>query len=72
MNGAAKVDGSVGDGGAKKGQRRKAKDGTDVVGELKRGGVKIIGKGGEMRDVEGKKVKTGSIGRGGGGGGFKL
>ncbi|KAK6604882.1 U3 small nucleolar ribonucleoprotein MPP10 [Botrytis cinerea] len=35
---------------------KKAKEKKDVVGELKRGGVKVIGKRGEMRDVEGKKL----------------
>lgn len=47
-----------------------AKEKKDVIGELKRGGVKVIGKRGEMRDVEGKKIMTSEIVTGGGG--FKL
>ena len=37
----------------------KAKEGTkrDVLDTLKKGGVKVIGKGGEKRDVSGKEVK---------------
>lgn len=49
---------------------KKAKEKRDVVGELKRGGVKVIGKRGEMRDVEGKKILTSDVVTGGGG--FKL
>ncbi|KAM3072327.1 U3 snoRNP protein [Clarireedia jacksonii] len=49
---------------------RKTREKRDVLGELKRGGVKVIGKKGEMRDVEGKKIATKDIVTGGGG--FKL
>jgi U3 small nucleolar RNA-associated protein MPP10 len=49
---------------------RKTKEKRDVVGELKRGGVKVIGKKGEMRDVEGKKIAAKDVVTGGGG--FKL
>ncbi|MCJ1315112.1 U3 snoRNP protein [Xylographa vitiligo] len=55
--------GAVGEGKRKKGER-------EVVAELKRGGVKVIGKKGEVRDVEGKMVRGGEGARGGGG--FKL
>lgn len=49
---------------------KKAKEKKDVVGELKRGGVKVIGKRGEMRDVEGKRILASEVVTGGGG--FKL
>lgn len=44
-----------------------AKDGSKkaVMQDLKRGGVKVIGKGGETRDVDGGLVKEKSKGRGG-------
>lgn len=47
LNGGGKVDGE--------GKKRKEK--KDMLGSLKRGGVKVIGKKGELRDVEGKEVK---------------
>ncbi|MCJ1313259.1 U3 snoRNP protein [Agyrium rufum] len=49
-------------------KRREEKD--DVLKELKRGGVKVIGKKGEIRDVEGEAVKSGKAA--GTAGGFKL
>ncbi|KAF7866835.1 hypothetical protein EAF04_005676 [Stromatinia cepivora] len=49
---------------------KKAKEKKDVVSELKRGGVKVIGKRGEMRDVEGKRILASEVVTGGGG--FKL
>ncbi|KAI9643130.1 U3 snoRNP protein [Ciborinia camelliae] len=49
---------------------KKAREKKDVLGELKKGGVKIIGKRGEMRDVEGKKILASEVVTGGGG--FKL
>ncbi|KAL9021331.1 MAG: hypothetical protein Q9185_001441 [Variospora sp. 1 TL-2023] len=52
--------------GAKKAAERKG-----VVGDLKRAGVKVIGKKGELVDVEGKGIKGGSGGVKGGGS-FKL
>ena len=68
-------------GGAANGKSEKAQQNEDVVRDLKKGGVKVIGKKGEVRDIEGRKAvggkgtKTGSgIGGGGGGGagGYKL
>ncbi|MCJ1389243.1 U3 snoRNP protein [Xylographa bjoerkii] len=55
--------GAVAEGKKKKGEK-------EVVAELKRGGVKVIGKKGEVRDVEGKMVQGGEGARGAGG--FKL
>ncbi|KAL8804235.1 MAG: hypothetical protein Q9182_002689 [Xanthomendoza sp. 2 TL-2023] len=52
--------------GAKKSAERKG-----LVGELKRGGVRVIGKKGELVDVEGKAVQGGK-GAVKGGGSFKL
>lgn len=39
------------------GESKKRKEKKDMLGSLKRGGVKVIGKKGELRDVEGKEVK---------------
>lgn len=48
-------------------QSEKVKEKKDVVGQLKRGGVRVIGKKGELRDVEGKAAETRpSSGRGAG------
>ena len=33
-----------------------------MLSDLKKGGVKVIGSKGEMKDVEGNKVKTGDVG----------
>jgi U3 small nucleolar RNA-associated protein MPP10 len=38
------------------------KDKQDMLSDLKKGGVKVIGSKGEMKDVEGNKVKTGDVG----------
>jgi len=38
------------------------KDKKDMLSDLKKGGVKVIGSKGEMKDVEGNKVKTGEAG----------
>lgn len=38
------------------------KKNKDMLGDLKKGGVKVIGKKGEMKDVEGNKVKSGDGG----------
>jgi U3 small nucleolar RNA-associated protein MPP10 len=38
------------------------KDKKDMLSDLKKGGVKVIGSKGEMKDVEGNKVKTGDVG----------
>ncbi|KAI9778790.1 MAG: U3 snoRNP protein [Geoglossum umbratile] len=46
---------------------KKVKARKDVVGDLKRGGVKVIGKGGEVRDVDGKAVKGPGVLKGAGG-----
>ena len=50
-------------------QDKKSKEKTEVIGALKKGGVKVIGRKGEIRDVEGKKVREQ---QGRGGSGFKL
>ncbi|KAK8168412.1 U3 small nucleolar ribonucleoprotein complex, subunit Mpp10 [Phyllosticta citrichinensis] len=57
--------------GAKKNESKTAKNRREVVSDLKKGGVKVIGKKGEMTDVEGKKVKDGQQAARGVGG-FKL
>ncbi|MCJ1275245.1 U3 snoRNP protein [Puttea exsequens] len=50
---------------------KKAKEKQGVVGDLKKGGVKIIGKKGDLRDVDGNAFRDkGALGRGGGG--YKL
>lgn len=56
--------------GGKEGQGRKAEEKKEVVSDLKKGGVRVIGKKGEIRDVEGKAVKGDSAIKGGGS--FKL
>jgi U3 small nucleolar RNA-associated protein MPP10 len=50
---------------------KRAKEQRETVNELKKAGVKVINKKGEITDADGKKVKTGSA-AGGGAGGFKL
>ncbi|MCJ1283882.1 U3 snoRNP protein [Xylographa opegraphella] len=71
-----KMEGKRSEGGKKGGEVAKVVEGKrktgekEVVAELKRGGVKVIGKKGEVRDVEGKMVKGGESSRGGGD--FKL
>jgi U3 small nucleolar RNA-associated protein MPP10 len=49
----------------------RAKTRKDTIAELKRGGVKVIGKKGEVRDIEGKKIK-GGVGGSEGAGMYKL
>ncbi|KAL9131771.1 MAG: hypothetical protein Q9217_000376 [Psora testacea] len=50
---------------------KKAEEKKDVVRDLKKGGVRIIGRKGEIRDVEGNTVRgSGALGRGAGG--YKL
>ena len=49
---------------------KKAKEKKGVTADLKNGGVRVIGKKGEVRDVEGKLVKGATSVKGGGG--FKL
>lgn len=53
------------------GRRKKAEEKKGVIGDLKRGGVGVIGKKGEIRDVEGKPVR-GPVAAGKGAGGYKL
>ncbi|OCL06594.1 U3 small nucleolar ribonucleo protein Mpp10 [Glonium stellatum] len=45
------------DGGKVNGESEKRKEKKNMLSSLKRGGVKVIGKKGEIRDVEGKEVK---------------
>ncbi|KAI9849260.1 MAG: U3 snoRNP protein [Sclerophora amabilis] len=52
------------------GDGKGARERQDVVGALTKGGVKVIGKKGDVRDVEGKKVRGQNVTKGGGG--FKL
>ncbi|KAK5745191.1 U3 snoRNP protein [Elasticomyces elasticus] len=54
-----------------KGNKRRAGK-SEVIGDLKRGGVKVIGKKGGMTDVEGKEAREGGGGGQQGGGRFKL
>ncbi|SMR61003.1 unnamed protein product [Zymoseptoria tritici ST99CH_1E4] len=55
--------GNVGKDG-ESGEGKGKKERKEVVGELKRGGVKVIGKKGEMRDVEGREVRESGKGQG--------
>ncbi|KAL2042292.1 hypothetical protein N7G274_004780 [Stereocaulon virgatum] len=50
---------------------KKAKERQGVIGDLKKGGVRIIGKKGEIKDMEGDALKSGS-GAGKGAGKYKL
>ncbi|KAK5715428.1 U3 snoRNP protein [Elasticomyces elasticus] len=54
-----------------KGNKRRAGK-SEVIGDLKKGGVKVIGKKGKMTDVEGKEAREGGGGGQQGGGRFKL
>ena len=54
-------------GGSKRAEERRR-----VVGDLKRGGVGVIGKKGDVRDVEGREVKAGDGGGQQGAGRYKL
>lgn len=45
---------------------KKAEERRGVIQDLKKGGAKVIGKKGEIRDVEGNSVKTLQVGRGAG------
>lgn len=53
-------------------KNKKAEEKKGVVGDLKRGGVRVIGKKGELVDVEGKAVKASKGGDVKGGGSYKL
>lgn len=68
-----KAGGNDGAPGAKS-ESRAAKEKKQVLGDLKKGGVKVIGKKGGLSNVEGKKVNVQADGAGGqvGGGKFKL
>ena len=56
---------------ASEGRGKKAEEKRGVIGDLKKGGVRVIGKKGEIRDVEGKAVRgQGAVGKGVGG--YKL
>lgn len=60
-------------GGVEQNQReesKKTKQKRETIGELKKGGVKVIGKKGDIRDVEGNKVQAAIAMNGAGG--FKL
>ena len=60
-------------GGAEINQRpegKKAQKNRETIGDLKKGGVKVINKKGEIRDVEGNKVQAATVYNGAGG--FKL
>lgn len=46
-----------------KAESKGKKDNKEMLSDLKKGGVKIIGKKGEMKDVEGNKVKSGDGGQ---------
>ena len=59
-----------GKGGREVGKKEKERMG--VIGDLKKGGVRVIGKKGEIRDVEGKAVKGQGAVVGKGGGAYKL
>lgn len=74
-------DGAVDKVGKDDGASRKSEKGNDrakgnekeILGALKKGGVRVIGKGGEVRDVGGKIAGGGGAdGKGPGGGGWKL
>lgn len=57
-------------GGEKKQMSKVVKERNDVVDGLKKGGVRVIGKKGDIQDVKGNAVKGQVIGRGAGG--YKL
>ncbi|KAG8528102.1 uncharacterized protein KY384_007018 [Bacidia gigantensis] len=52
-------------------RNKKADEKEKVVKDLKRGGVKVIGRKGEIRDTEGRETKA-SVAMGKGAGGYKL
>jgi U3 small nucleolar RNA-associated protein MPP10 len=49
---------------------KKAQANRETMGDLKKGGVKVIGRKGDIRDVEGNKIKA--VRTFNGAGGFKL
>ncbi|KAF2461457.1 U3 small nucleolar ribonucleoprotein complex, subunit Mpp10 [Lineolata rhizophorae] len=61
--------------GAGKGREKKQRDKkerNEVLGQLRKGGAQVIGKKGEIRDLEGKLAKNGQSQGRSGGAGFKL
>ena len=60
---------NAGKGGVAKG--RKAEEKGKVAADLKRGGVRVIGRKGEIRDIQGKEVKRNGV-FGSGAGAYKL
>jgi U3 small nucleolar RNA-associated protein MPP10 len=54
----------------KRPEGKKTKEKRETVDELKKGGVKVIGRKGDIRDVDGNKLKAAAITNGAGG--FKL
>lgn len=56
---------------ASDGRRRKAEEKRGVIGDLKKGGVRVIGKKGEIKDVKGNTVQR-RFAVGKGAGGYKL
>lgn len=57
-------------GGEGVGEKTRKGEEKEVLGQLKKGGVRVIGKKGEVRDVEGRAVEAKTAGRGAGG--YKL
>ncbi|KAL6878547.1 Mpp10 protein [Trichoderma novae-zelandiae] len=57
-SGGSRAAGAAGAAGAKKTLSNKAKMQRDTIAELKKGGVKVINRKGEITDVEGKKTKV--------------
>ncbi|EON62899.1 hypothetical protein W97_02124 [Coniosporium apollinis CBS 100218] len=60
----------AGENDGEKVENKKAAEQKNVVGDLKRGGVRVIGKKGELRDIDGKAVEGQRVRAGGGS--FKL
>jgi len=56
--------------GQKKPESKKTKEKREMIGDLKKAGVKVIGKRGDVRDVDGNKLKEAVVANGAGG--FKL
>lgn len=57
-----KASGNESGGGAKKTESKGAKERREVVADLKKGGVKVIGRKGELTNVEGEAVRGGDGG----------
>ena len=53
------------------GRGKKTEEKREVIGDLKKGGVRVIGKKGEIRDIEGKAAR-GQVAMDKGAGGYKL